>query len=326
MPPEHRRGGIIRRTSSSGSGWPSWILSSRFRVALSVAGICGLTVVSIALRGVSGQPLEAVQLLPTTHFHPQLVRCPHALTDLDTGTFPMEAELENGETVGTLLADLGVDATNRQEVIAALGDHLEVRHLRPGLQVTAVYRDGGQPIGLEFHLPGKGELQLTSTPQGRWEREWAPFEERIELRRAEGVIDDSLAGALEAANAPTDVAYRMAEVLRWDVDFHRDLRRGDSFRVLYEQVLLDGEPYRTGDVVAVEMVNRGRELEAYRFGDGGYYDANGRPLKKMFLRAPLPFSRITSRFSQHRFHPDPAYHAAALWRRLRRARSARRCG
>jgi len=95
----------------------------------------------------------------------------------------------------------------------------------------------------------------------------------------------------------------MSNVLQWDLDFNRDLRTGDRFEVLYEDVTLDGRPAAPGDVLAMAYENRGRRYEAYRYGDGGYYDADGKPLRKMFLRSPLQFSRVTSRFSRRRFHP-----------------------
>jgi len=94
----------------------------------------------------------------------------------------------------------------------------------------------------------------------------------------------------------------MAEVLQWDLDFNRDLRTGDRFEVFYEEVYLDGEFHDLGRILALVYDNAGRRLEAYRYGDG-YYDAEGRPLQKLFLRSPMRFTRVTSRFSRHRFHP-----------------------
>ena len=95
----------------------------------------------------------------------------------------------------------------------------------------------------------------------------------------------------------------MADVLQWDLDFNRDLQPGDRFEVLYEEVYLDGEPYGLGDVLALTYQAGRRRLEAYRYGEDAYYDADGQPLRKMFLRSPLPYSRVTSRFSHRRFHP-----------------------
>jgi murein DD-endopeptidase MepM/ murein hydrolase activator NlpD len=100
------------------------------------------------------------------------------------------------------------------------------------------------------------------------------------------------------------VAYAMADVLQWDLDFNRDLRLGDRFELLYEEIFLDGKFYQVGSILTLTYENGGKLLEAYRFGeDNGYYDSEGRPLQKLFLRSPLRFSRITSRFTGRRFHP-----------------------
>ena len=83
------------------------------------------------------------------------------------------------------------------------------------------------------------------------------------------------------SGAEPGIAYRMADVLQWDLDFTRDLREGDTFEVLYETVYLDGDYHSLGDVLALSYENRGVTLEAYRYGVGdahGYYDAEGRPL------------------------------------------------
>jgi murein DD-endopeptidase MepM/ murein hydrolase activator NlpD len=95
----------------------------------------------------------------------------------------------------------------------------------------------------------------------------------------------------------------MADALQWDLDFARDLRRGDSFQVLYEAVQLDGEDSGIGQVLALVYDNQGRRHEAYRFAGDVLLDGEGRPLKKMFLRSPLRYTHITSLFSQHRLHP-----------------------
>jgi murein DD-endopeptidase MepM/ murein hydrolase activator NlpD len=102
----------------------------------------------------------------------------------------------------------------------------------------------------------------------------------------------------------------LAEVFSGDVDFNNDIQRGDEFAALFERVLREGQPGGYGTVIAAELVNDGRRLRAFRFspnGDpkrAGYYDENGRSLKRFFLRSPLRFvPRITSRFSRRRLHP-----------------------
>jgi murein DD-endopeptidase MepM/ murein hydrolase activator NlpD len=123
----------------------------------------------------------------------------------------------------------------------------------------------------------------------------------------EGTITSSLFGAVEDAGADPDLAVRVAEVFQWDIDFLRDLRRGDRFVVLASRETVDGEFYRWGTIYAARFVNGGRTLDAFVYPDDegrlGYYDGRGSPLRKQFLRSPLRFSRVTSRFSMRRYHP-----------------------
>jgi murein DD-endopeptidase MepM/ murein hydrolase activator NlpD len=128
---------------------------------------------------------------------------------------------------------------------------------------------------------------------------------RLSMQTA--VIQSSLYGAADAAGLPDAITQQIAEIFAGDIDFYHDLRRGDRFSVVYEVLHVDGEPVKTGRVVAAEFVNAGRALRAFWFaerdGEGGYYSADGRSLRLAFLRSPLEFSRITSGFSLARMHP-----------------------
>lgn len=252
------------------------------------------------LRSSSTAPPDTLHAQSAPRFDPSLVHLPLIQVGA-AGLLPLEASLQRGQTLGGLLAGLGFQGASSFQVVEALSGYLDPRRLRPGLEVTAYYDTEPQPVALELHLQGKGRLRLEANGAG-WEPAWRPFDERIEVRRVEGSVKGSLAGTLARAGAPAEVAYRMAEVLRWDVDFNRDLQPGDRFRVLYEEVLLDGVFHRTGQVVAAQLWNRGRRLDAFRF-DEGYYDAEGRPLRKMFLRSAVAYTRISSGFSHRRFHP-----------------------
>jgi murein DD-endopeptidase MepM/ murein hydrolase activator NlpD len=124
---------------------------------------------------------------------------------------------------------------------------------------------------------------------------------------ASGTITHSLFGAGEKAGLDDSVILKMAEVFGYDIDFAQDIRRGDHFAVIYDEVYRDGERLRSGDILAATFVNGGKRYVALRHpqadGTPGYYDAEGRPLKKAFLRSPVEFSRISSRFSSARRHP-----------------------
>jgi murein DD-endopeptidase MepM/ murein hydrolase activator NlpD len=122
-----------------------------------------------------------------------------------------------------------------------------------------------------------------------------------------GTIEISLYASLQDLDAPLALAAKLNDILGWDVDFSRDLRKGDTFRIIYEEVWKDGELIRTGNIEAAELVNRGRVRRAVRFTDAedspGYYDPDGNNLQKQLMRAPVEYSRISSGFSYNRFHP-----------------------
>ena len=120
-------------------------------------------------------------------------------------------------------------------------------------------------------------------------------------------IRNSLFGATDAAGLPDTIATQIADIFSTDIDFHRDLRKGDRFSVVYEVFYDRGEPVKSGRVLAAEFINQGKSYQAVYFNtaenEGGYYTADGKNLRKQFLRSPLEFSRITSGFTNARFHP-----------------------
>ncbi len=127
------------------------------------------------------------------------------------------------------------------------------------------------------------------------------------LSGVSGTIQSSLYASLKTAGAPLSLAAKMNDILGWEIDFHRDLRQDDTYQILYEEIWKDGEFVRTGPILAVEFVNKSRTHRAFRFvcsdGRPGYYDEKGCNLQKQLLRAPLEYSRVSSRFSWRRLHP-----------------------
>jgi murein DD-endopeptidase MepM/ murein hydrolase activator NlpD len=131
-------------------------------------------------------------------------------------------------------------------------------------------------------------------------------------RMASGVISSTLFAATDEARIPDSVATQLAEIFSGDIDFHRSLRKGDRFSVVYEALEGDGEPLRAGRVLSTEFVNAGKSHQAMWFQEpgsgnaasrkGGYYTLAGESLKRAFLASPMEFSRITSGFKM-RFHP-----------------------
>lgn len=213
-----------------------------------------------------------------------------------------ERLLQSGQNLGALLVAAGLKAPAAHEAALAAAAHVDVRQLRPGARLTVHLAASGEPLAADLRLPERGVLRL-DRGAGRWQGRFEPFARRTEVLTVLGELSGSFEESVERAGAPADLAYAIGEVLQWDLDFNRDLRRGDRFAAVYEQSYLENQRDLVGAVLAVRYENRGRVLEAYRFGGEGYFDAQGRPLQKMFLRSPIPYSRVTSRFSSRRFHP-----------------------
>lgn len=125
-------------------------------------------------------------------------------------------------------------------------------------------------------------------------------------RLAGGEIQSSLFAATDAAGVPDAVAVQLAEMFASDIDFRRDLRRGDRFHVVYEALTADGEPLKSGRILAADFVNNGRTHEAVWFEapgfKGGYYGFDGESKRRYYLSSPLEFSRVSSGYGM-RFHP-----------------------
>jgi murein DD-endopeptidase MepM/ murein hydrolase activator NlpD len=155
----------------------------------------------------------------------------------------------------------------------------------------------GMPMSISF-LNGRDSL-IEITPDGRAAERRAAFETHLAVKSS--VIRSSLFAAADAAGIPDSVAMQLADVFSGDVDFHRDLRQGDRFTVVYEMHTLLGRPVRAGRVVAAEFVNQGRTYRAVHYGSS-YYTPEGKNLRKAFLRSPLEFSRVSSGFGR-RLHP-----------------------
>jgi murein DD-endopeptidase MepM/ murein hydrolase activator NlpD len=121
-----------------------------------------------------------------------------------------------------------------------------------------------------------------------------------------GIINTSLIEAVLKVGEKEELAYEIANILEWEINFFKDIRKGDSFKILLEKKFCDGKFLGYGKIYAIDFVNNGRAVRALRFEDGkyvGYYSPDGKSMKKGFLKAPLKYSRISSRYTHSRLHP-----------------------
>jgi murein DD-endopeptidase MepM/ murein hydrolase activator NlpD len=230
--------------------------------------------------------------------------------DTESDIFVREERIQRGDTVAALLSRLGVE--DPQAMLFLRGDARAqpiFRQMSPGKPVAARITADGNLVSLAFPLNGGRDQALivesdrgagfTITEQG------LPLETRVLMKSGE--IQHSLFGATDVAGLPDSVAIQLADIFGGDIDFHRDLRKGDRFSVVYESISQTGRFVRAGRILAAEFINDGRTYRAIWYetadGKGGYYTAEGKNIRKAFLRSPLEFSRVTSGFSSARFHP-----------------------
>jgi len=219
--------------------------------------------------------------------------------------FWREERVRRDDTLGSVLARLGVD--DPEAVAWMRGNRAAKRlyQLVPGRSLRSQTTADGRLIALRY-LNGGTVVRVERSGES-----FAAVEEPVKLEtRAlmkSGEIRSSLFAATDAAGLSDVIAIQIADIFSTDIDFHRDLRRGDRFTVVYEMLYDHGEPLRAGRVLAAEFINNGKVFQAVYFqhadGQGGYYTLEGKNIRKAFLRSPLEFSRISSGFTNARFHP-----------------------
>lgn len=225
------------------------------------------------------------------------------------------------DTADSLLRRLGVVDAGAAEWLRTDATARRLLEGRPGKMVSATLAADGRLESLVARYPADDNiaasqfmrLRIERTPDaagGAWRStlETAPLVATSRL--ASGTIRSSLFAATDDADIPDSIATQMAEMFATEIDFHRELRKGDTFSVVFETLTADGEPVAwnqgNGRVLAAEFVNDGRSHQAVWYGEGsakgGYYDFNGQSKQRSFLASPMEFSRVTSGFAM-RFHP-----------------------
>ena len=214
--------------------------------------------------------------------------------------------VQPGQSLGTLFEAHGLSSQDLHRLLQHPGTREALTRIHPGDQFAFEITAPGTLRALQFDRDESTRVVLTLGRDGVTQREIRrDLQRRVQV--AAGSIDSSLFAAGADAGMSDAVTLELAKVFGYDIDFAQDLRKGDRFSVVYDEVYRDGERLRGGEVLAATFINQGRRFTAFRytFADGrsGYYDADGRPMKKSFLRMPIEFARISSRFSTARKHP-----------------------
>ncbi len=229
--------------------------------------------------------------------------------------FVSETQIRRGDTLAALLQRLNVQAPELQTFLVHNEEARSIYKLYPGRTIQAAVNSEGELQWLRYnHTPGTSEkgqfvskwLEVRPDQDGGYTATEHAQAADMQIRMAEGEISSSLFGATDAAGIPDAITIQMADILSSKIDFLRDLRQGDRFRIVYETHSYNGKEIGSGRVLALEFNNKDKAYEAVWFApkqaSGSYYDFDGRSLKGAFLRTSLKFSRISSTFGMRK-HP-----------------------
>lgn len=231
-------------------------------------------------------------------FHPPLA--PPA-PDYDS----VSVTIRIGDTLDQLFRKHGLDLGQLATIIRLPDASKHLRMLRPGDEIE-IKHDDGDLISLYRKLSLTSALRISKDSSG-YLAEILDRPIDIRKRRAYGRIDSSLFESGNAAGLPDKLIMNLAGIFAWDIDFVLDIRGGDDYYLLYEEIYQDGEFVTDGDIIAAEFNNDGRTYQAIRFvdksGRSDYFTPDGSSVRKAFVRAPVDFSRISSSFNPRRRHP-----------------------
>ena len=237
---------------------------------------------------------------------PAALRIGGALATQQAGLATIEVVVGRNDTLDGIFRRMALDKSDLAAIRNLPGIRQSLDFLKPGDAIKVTHSNGGGIQELSRKVSETQTLDVVREDSGFAAKLISnPVETRV--RTAAATIDSSLFQAAEAAAISDAVALKLANVFAWDIDFVLDIREGDRFTAVYEQIYQDGKYLRDGEVLAAEFVNDGKVYRAVRFGgaDGssGYYTPDGKPMRKAFLRAPVDFTRVSSVFNPSRRHP-----------------------
>lgn len=218
----------------------------------------------------------------------------------------MNIAIKTGDTLAKRLSQQHVSSDTIHEL---LRDPVAAPHLKnifPGQTLTLSFNEQGKLKKLEQKI-NETQTLMVEEREGRYESEIKAEPVTTFIKYAHGTINDSLFTDGQKSGLDDNIIMELANIFAYDIDFALDIQPGDQFTLLYETRYVDNKRISAGNVLAAEFTNRGHVYSAVRYEDPNgkiaYYTPDGKSLQKAFLRTPVNFSRISSRFNMNRKHP-----------------------
>jgi len=213
--------------------------------------------------------------------------------------------VRSGDTLERIFRRVELGPGLLHQVVTLDDDTRGLARIRPGDQIDFHLCPDEGFKAIRAELDDENWLVVEKTEEGLASQR-LPRALEVEVVEAAAEIRSNLFNAGSQAGLSDGMIMRLANIFGWDVDFALDIRPGDNFALIYERIYRDGNFLRDGNIIAARFTNRGNTYDALRFktADGAdYFNPEGRPMRRAFLRAPLNFTRVTSDFNPRRFHP-----------------------
>lgn len=212
----------------------------------------------------------------------------------------------SGDTLSAIFAKAGLPASLLHELLNSSNEAKRLSRIKAGQEFEFKLSPEGRLQSLHSKLGKLESFEVTHGDNGfTFKHELAKPEARTTYAR--GVIDSSLFLAAKKAGVSHGLTLALSNIFAYDIDFAQDIRRGDEFELIYEEKVIDGKRVGYGNILAARFVNRGKTYTAVRYtnkqGATSYYTADGKSMRKAFIRTPVDFARISSRFNTGRRHP-----------------------
>lgn len=215
--------------------------------------------------------------------------------------------IKKGMTLSDILSAYNFSPAEINKLRKEVKPVYNLASIKAGHEIRIFCSEDEKFISLEYDIDQENYLSIQRIDNAyQAEIKKLPYE--IKVKMIWGIIEDNPISAVARENEKDFLALQLAEIFAWDIDFYTDLRRGDSFKIIFEKKFLNGQFVGYRNILAAEFTNQGIAFQAFRYtypdtGESDYFDIKGNSLRKEFLKSPISFARITSRFSLRRLHP-----------------------
>ena len=217
-----------------------------------------------------------------------------------------EVTVKSGDSLAVIFSRLDIPPLQLHKILTSGGAAHNLKKIHPGQTIRLQTDAENNLLKLEYQIDRLSTLEIKQL-EDDYEIVTSHRTPERRVTNATGIINNSLFLSAQEAGLSDNLTMEVANIFGWDIDFALDIRKGDAFTVLHEELYLDGEKIADGNILAAEFVNNGNTYQAVRYTDASghtdYYSLDGKSMRKQFLRTPVEFSRISSRFSTGRKHP-----------------------